>query len=279
MKLSICSYVAEMDDEKLTGFFRQLLDFERTSNINLENLSLVDERCKSNVPGIYSNSERVHFENASQVRNSLIEMAKGDWILHAEPTMVYDINNLVYVVQVALSSGFKCVEAWQNIVHPDGETVMNLQYTLTQRGIPFHGLAFEAPRVFPHQATRADVLVGNNFMDSYESRMEKAKPLITKELDELACVPQEPAELFWAAERYAAIFLMEQLSAHDADRRILPLYKKAISLKPDFGPAYFELARYNFTRDRYREGLDAARAGWDNSHYGPCMNLLKRFLQ
>lgn len=251
----------------LTEFFKHIDVIERASKLNVEKISQVDDRTtdKTNlIAQCYSDTNTFKFSDYSQAKNELLRMAKGDWILMVEPTMRYKLDNVVNLMRRALRSDYKCIEAWQRIIEPDRQLPNNLYCLLIKNDQRFEGLAFETLRIFPHENDRVPVLIGRNYMEPQALRLQNAKSLYEKELEQLAALKtDDPKELYWAAKRYGELDLMECIEKKWADQAIVGLLEKAIELKPDFGPAYFELAVQHFYMKRKELAFETARKCFD----------------
>ncbi len=109
-----------------------------------------------------------------------------------------------------------------------------------------------------------------HYVEAYSVRMERARPLYTKELKMLEETPDDPEKLYWAAMRYGEFAMTGCIKMQEVDGIIVDLFQRAIS--SNFGPAYFELAKQHFYMKRKDEAIETAREGLDS--YSFCSKLI-----
>jgi hypothetical protein len=114
-------------------------------------------------------------------------------------------------------------------------------------------------------------------MRKMEDRRRGYKALCDQEIQALKSKEgtNDPAELYWNARRYSELGLSDCLSPEEMDKRVVSLLQRAIELKEDFGPAYFDLARQNLYMDRTDEALEIATKGHKKSHYEACLKFIQ----
>lgn len=265
----------------LDKFFRHIAQIEKRSGVSTERVVLVDDRTTDRTVQIaqrYCTPALFHFEDFSQARNLLLERAQGEWIFLAEDDMRYRVGVIAnFLNGTKRLEGYKCVETFQRIVHPDRPAVDNLYYLLLKKdpSVRFQGLVFESLRIFPHELDRDPIIVGDHYMQALDSRMTDARPLVARELQQLDAQKEtaNAEESYWIAMRYNELGLMDCLPKKKMDKVVVSLLERAIALKEDFGPAYFELAKQHLFMQRNVKALQAAKQGYDKSGYKMCLDL------
>lgn len=266
----------------LDGFFNHLSEIARIANkarIDAEILALVDDRTTDDsaaTAGAYCNPEFFKFTNFAEARNLQLAHAHGQWAFMAEPDMRYD-EEYVEMIFNSLNrcNDIRVIEAWQCVHSPGDRFVNNLYYLLVRPTVKYVGHVFETVKVFPHEMALLDIKVGDHFTSKRSERMSKAEPLYRQELAELdACRDENPDELYWRAMRYNELGLMDCIPKEVMDQKIVTLLEQAIKTKPDFGPAYFELAKQHLYMGRKKEAKETAIKGHTMSGYERCLDFL-----
>jgi len=265
----------------LSFFFEQLKEIERKSECSTERIVWVDNKTTDNTAEIardYCEPESFDFNGFADAKNRLLERAKGGWVFIPEPDMRYDTDAVADIIKGAKGKDFKCIEAWQKIKHYRGGEEDNLYTTLMKPSARFYGEAFVIPKVFPHEECAIDCFVGTHHMEAFSKRVEQRRPLVKKELEELALVKDDPEENYWAAKRYFEIASAGFISGNEASDRICSLLTDAIRLDPSFGPAYYELAAHYLLCQGYPQALRIASQGIEKG-YEPCKSVMNSILR
>ncbi len=265
----------------LSVFFEQLKEIERKSERDTERIVLVDKKTTDNTAEIaksYCEPGYFHFTDFANAKNQLIERANGSWVFIAEPDMKYDTDKLADIIKASGGMDYKCVEAWQKIKFPNGGDKKVLYTTLMRNSARFYGMAFPTPKLFPHEECGIDDVIGEHYIDEDAKRIEGRRPLIKKELSELASVKGNVEENYWAAKRYFEIASLGHISDEQAHERIHSLLTEAIKLEPGFGPAYYELGAHVLRCGCPSEALDLATKGF-NKGYMPCQVVINGALE
>jgi len=140
----------------------------------------------------------------------------------------------------------------------------------------FHGLVFETAKAYPHEILTIPIKIGEHFMRKRSERMQDYKKPCEQEIEKLKSKKgsNDPEELYWGAMRYSELGLNDCLSNEEMDKRVTSSLQKAITIKSDFGPAYFELAKQHLHMDRIKQALATADRGYKASHYKGCLDFL-----
>jgi glycosyltransferase involved in cell wall biosynthesis len=269
---------------RLEDFFTNIEEVENEIGSDTQRIVLVDDKTTDRTFEIsrrFTTPEYYHFENFSQAKNLLLEKSKGKIVFIPEADMRYipkAIKGLFKTMQK--EENMKSLEAMQKVVRSDHDPVHNFYYLFLRNSpeVRFQGLDFDTVRgVYPHEIKKTDIIIGTHFMEPYKTRMESARNFIDKELKELGTKRdiEDPIELYWTSMRYSELGLMGSLDNDSADKMQVELLSKAIRLKVDFGPAYFELAKQHLHMGRGNQARRVANKGIESTGYGLCNDILK----
>ncbi|OGJ21340.1 hypothetical protein A3K73_01190 [Candidatus Pacearchaeota archaeon RBG_13_36_9] len=282
--LSICCLLYNSQITRagtLEGFFNHLSELESVARVKAERVVFVDDRTSDGTLDIarqHCNPKLFTFTDFSSARNILLDSAKSEWVLMAEPDMRFNISAVVDVVKNRKRfRGYKCVEAFQCVHSPGEPFAKNLYYLLMSPSLRFHGIVFETTKAYPHERVILSTEIGDHFIRKREDRMRDYKGLCDQEIHELMSKTEtnDPIGAYWRAMRYSEIGLIDCLPKEKMDLLVVSLLQRAIELKEDFGPAYFELARQHFYMGRKDIALATATKGYEKSRYESCLNFLR----
>lgn len=283
--ISICCLLYNSQNTlagRLDDFFKHLENIESAAGIKAEKIIRVDSKTSDNTFNIakqYSNPKLFTFEDFSSARNLLLDNAKSEWVVIVEPDMRYDINNVASIIKSRKDfKKYKSIEAYQYVHKPNEPLINNLYYLLMRPTLRFHGFIFETTKVYPEETLIVPIKIGDHFMREQSERMQGYKELCDKEIRELKkrIKFKDHQELYWGAMRYSELGLNDCLSNEEMDKGVVSLLQKAISIKPDFGSAYFELAKQHLHMNRIKEALAVANKGYKVSYYKGCLDFIEQ---
>jgi hypothetical protein len=264
---------------RLDGFFRHIDDIAGKSGVDAEMVVLVDDKTTDSTMSIardFCNPSEYHFEHFSQAKNLLLDKATSEWVLMTEPDLRFNEGVVPEIIGGRGEfSEYKCVEARQAIHLPGKPHFQNLYCILLRPELRFNGYAYDTVRAYPHEIARLGVEIGDHFMKKRDEHNTHATSMCARELEELEVVlaTGSAEELYWGSFRYFEFGSLGILPGDEADGKCVAMLEKAISLKPDFGPAYFDLAMQYHHMGIIGEALAVAQKGAEIG-YSLCSELV-----